>query len=247
MLSAFLKSRERFRKSFNRRVAFCGTEDAGNRSEMEIRQMKKNVGNSVRSPYKGSGSLTREQFYFYEMRTTARLLLEGLSEKETVEKIVAENLFQYPTERTIKKAATVCIQRLKALKDDDLVKAIAERDSYTAKQICLYAMMKKYRIIWDFMITIIGMKYRQQDMTFKRQDINVFFMQLQEQDDTVASWSESTIKKIGSVFSRILIENEYISSGRSKVLQPVLITSVLENAIRAAGQEIALPAFNCLG
>ena len=160
------------------------------------------------------GSLTREQFYFYEMRTTARLLLEGLSENETVAKNVAENLFQNSTERTIKKAATVCTQRLNALKDDDLVKAIAERESYTAKQICLYAMMKKYRIIWAFMITIIGMKYRQQDMTFKRQDINVFFTQLQEQDDTVASWSESMIKKNESVFSKILIENEYISIDR---------------------------------
>ena len=28
------------------------------------------------SPYKGSGQLTREQFLFYEMRTTAKLMAE---------------------------------------------------------------------------------------------------------------------------------------------------------------------------
>ncbi|MCI6995410.1 MAG: DUF1819 family protein [Eubacterium sp.] len=28
----------------------------------------------LNSPYKGSGSLTREQFLFYEMRTTAKLM-----------------------------------------------------------------------------------------------------------------------------------------------------------------------------
>lgn len=28
------------------------------------------------SPYKGSGQLTREQFLFYEMRTTAKLMVE---------------------------------------------------------------------------------------------------------------------------------------------------------------------------
>ncbi len=200
----------------------------------------------IDSPYKGSGSLTREQFYFYEMRTTAKLMISGLSDHQIIEKIIKENLFQYPTERTIKKASLVCVNRLHALEDEQLVEAVAENDSVTAKQICLFAMMKQYRIIWDFMITVIGAKYRQQDFTYNRRDINVFFMQLQEQDDTVASWSDATIKKIGSVISRILIENEYISDGKAIVLNPVLINRVLENSIRMKGQEVVLPAFNCL-
>ena len=44
------------------------------------------------SPY--SGVLTREQFLFYETRTTAKLLGEGLSPTEIQEKIVQENIFQ---------------------------------------------------------------------------------------------------------------------------------------------------------
>lgn len=197
------------------------------------------------SPYKGSGSLTREQFYFYEMRTTARLICEGMNDKEISEKIVSENLFQYPTERTINRAVTSCLKRLHALGDELLVRVIAELDSGTAKQICLYAMMKQYRIIWDFMITVVGMKYRQQDFSFNRRDINVFFLQLQEQDDTVAEWSESTVKRIESVISRILVENEYIDNNRATLLNPVLISSTLENAIRENGDIAALPAFNC--
>ena len=39
------------------------------------------------SPYKGSGQITREQFLFYEMRTTAKLLQEGLTEKEVIDRI----------------------------------------------------------------------------------------------------------------------------------------------------------------
>ena len=66
------------------------------------------------SPYKGSGQLTREQFLFYEMRTTAGLLTEELTDEEIIEKIVSENLFQFPTERTIKRIAGACIQRLHA-------------------------------------------------------------------------------------------------------------------------------------
>lgn len=198
------------------------------------------------SPYKGSGNLTREQFLFYEMRTTARLMITGINDAQIIERIIADNLFQYPTEKSIKKMASVCVKRLHLLEDQSLIAAIADMDSYTAKQICVYAMMKQYRIVWDFMITVIGMKYRQQDYTFSRRDINIFFMRLQEQDDTVASWSEDTVKKIESVISRILIENEYIDNGRAKTLNTVLISGVLENAIRESGQEIVLPAFNCL-
>ena len=198
------------------------------------------------SPYKGSGNLTREQFLFYEMRTTAKLMKTGIDDAQIIERIIADNLFQYPTEKSIKKMASVCVKRLHLLEDQSLIAAIADMDSYTAKQICLYAMMKQYRIVWDFMITVIGMKYRQQDYTFSRRDINIFFMRLQEQDDTVASWSEDTVKKIESVISRILIENEYIDNGRAKTLNTVLISGVLENAIRESGQEIVLPVFNCL-
>lgn len=198
------------------------------------------------SPYKGSGQITREQFLFYEMRTTAKLVSSGLSDKETIQQIVDENLFQYPTEKSVLQIARGCVDRLNCLQSAELVQSIAESDYITAKQICLYAMMRKYRVIWDFMITVIGNKYKQQDYSFSRSDMNMFFLRLQEQDETVASWSESTIKKIESVLSRLLIENEYIDDSKSTKLNPVLISSILENAIRYNGDYLALPAFNCL-
>ena len=46
------------------------------------------------SPY--TGVITREQFLFYEMRTTARLAEEGLTDTEIADRICNENLFQYP-------------------------------------------------------------------------------------------------------------------------------------------------------
>ena len=78
------------------------------------------------SPYKGSGSLTREQFLFYETRVVARLMVDKqLDDKEIVEKIVADNLFQFPTERTVKNIAKVCIKRLHCLEDESLINTIA--------------------------------------------------------------------------------------------------------------------------
>ncbi len=201
--------------------------------------------NQNTSSYKGSGQITREQFLFYEMRTTAKLLNSGLSEEKVVTQIVEENLFQYPTERSIVQIARACLKRMKAMDDMDLVTAIAVRPADVAKQICLYAMMKQSRLIWDFMLTVIGEKYRLKDSSFGQIDLNIYFMRLQEQDDTVASWSESTIKKLKQVIARILVENEYLDDIHADFLNPVYLHPILENAIRSHGDQMILPAFNC--
>ena len=204
------------------------------------------MSNSIESPYKGSGQLTREQFLFYEMRTTARLLVEGLSDQEAKARIIKENLFQYPTEKSVEQMARVCIRRLKGLQSESLISAMAKKDSITAKQICLYAMMKDYILIRDFMITVIGGKYSQQDLSYGRRDITAYLLQLQEQDDYVASWAESTVKKIVSVITKLLVENEYIDNWKADRLNPVLLSSLVEDAIRENGDDFMLPAFNCL-
>ena len=183
------------------------------------------------SPY--SAVITREHFLFYEMRTTAKLLSEGYSEEETASKIVEDNLFQYPTEKTVRRMALSCIRRLKAMEDASLITAIANQPSDVAKQVCLYAMMKQYR-------------FESFDMSYSKSDLNVFMMRLQEQDDWVATWSENTITKVKQVLARVLIENEYIDSPTADHLNPVLISPILENAIRASNDTKALIAFNCL-
>jgi hypothetical protein len=195
------------------------------------------------SPY--NAAITREQFLFYEVRTTAKLVCEGLSEEEVAERIVSENLFQYPTEKSVKKMALACLRRLDALQDESLVRAIAEQPSDVSKQICLYAMMKQYRLVWDFMITVVGQKYRNLDTSFSKIDLNTYIMRLQEQDDWVATWSDSTVTKVKQVLAKILVENEYLDSLTADHLNPVLVSSVLENGIRSNNDDIALAAFNC--
>ena len=197
------------------------------------------------SPYKGSGQITREKFLFYEMRTAARLMEEGFSDSDVEERIVKDNLFQYPTEKSIRQMTKTCIRRLHGLQDESLIAAIAAMPENVAKQICLYAMMKQYRLVWDFMITVIGEKYRMQNFSFSQMDVNVFFMQLQEQDDYVAGWSENTIKKIRQVLIRVLAENEYLDDIKADHINPVWPSPVLENAIRSNNDDRALAAFNC--
>ena len=199
----------------------------------------------MNSTYPYIASLTREPFLFYEMRTTAKLLTSGLSDEEAVAQITADNLFQYPTEKSIARMAKACIKRLQAMEDADLIHVIATQPTEIAKQICLYAMMKQSRLVWEFMLTVIGEKYRLRDSSFGRIDLNTYFIRLQEQDDTVASWSEGTITKLKQVLAKILVETEYLDDVRADHLNPVYLHPILENAIRSHGDLAVLPAFNC--
>ena len=192
-----------------------------------------------------NGGLTREQFLFYEIRTVASLLTQGLSRKEILSTVLADNLFQFPTERMVSSILTTCFKRIDALDSETLIFALANAPADVAKQINLYAMMKYNRIVWDFMTTVIAEKYRTQEFEFSKKDLNLFFFQLQEQNDAIASWSDSTISKIKQVLTKTLVECEYLDSPKATKLNMISIAPELEDELRANNDVAALAAFNC--
>ena len=191
-----------------------------------------------------NGGLTAEQFLFYEMRIVAKMYEQGKPIDDIVHTVKSDNLFQYPTERKISKLARACYRRLVSLGNDNLTREIANAPVEVAKQINLYAMMRYNRLVREFMINLVGEKYRLQDFSFTRKDTNVFFSRLQEQNDDVAKWSEQTITKLKQVLTKCLIETEMLDSVRDTTLNPILICEELEHGIRANNDLSALAAFN---
>lgn len=198
---------------------------------------------TVPIPYKAS--LTREPFLFHELVLTAQLYADGKTSDEIVREIVTQNLFQYPTEKSIQRMAKTCIQRLDRLNDMQIVKLLATGSSTVARQVALYAFMKESRLVHDVMISVIGEKYSCGEISFGKIDINTFFLQLQEQDPGVASWSVSTIEKIKQVILKTLVECEYLDTSKSNRLNYVILSPVLERFIRERQELDILPAFNC--
>lgn len=192
-----------------------------------------------------NGSLTREQFLFYEMRTTASLLTQGLTHEEILIEIKENNLFQFPTERMIKSITDACFKRINALESETLVDYLANAPINVAKQVNLYAMMKYNRVVWDFMTLVIGEKFRTQELSFSRKDLNVFFFILREENETVSSWSDATVNKIKQVLTKSLVECDYLDNIKFTQLNPVSIAPELEDEIRFNNDISALPAFNC--
>jgi len=197
----------------------------------------------ITRPY--NGTLTAEQFLFYEIRIVAKQFLEHKPIEEVIASVKRDHLFQYPTERTVSRVARACFKRLVALDNEKLVYEVANAPIEVAKQINLYAMMRYNRLVREFMEGLIGEKYRQQDFSYTKKDINVFFSRLQEQNDDVASWSEQTIIKIKQVLTKCLIETEMIDSGKDTTLNPIFISEELEIGIRENKDLTALAAFNC--
>lgn len=192
-----------------------------------------------------NGGLTREQFLFYEIRIVAKLVRDGESREDILLKLKEENLFQFPTERMISSIANACFKRIDALDSDALVEELANGSMDVAKQINLYAMMRYNRVVWDFMVTVIGEKFRTQDFDFGQSDLNLFFMRLQEQNDDVASWSEATINKIKQVLRKSLVECGFLDSPKANRLNAVYLFEELAAEIRANEDYDALTAFNC--
>jgi hypothetical protein len=106
-------------------------------------------------------------------------------------------------------------------------------------------MMRYNRLVREFMEGLIGEKYRQQDFSFTKKDINVFFSRLQEQNDDVAAWSDQTIAKLKQVLTKCLVETQILDSVKDTTLNPILISAELEAGIRENNDLSALPAFNC--
>lgn len=197
------------------------------------------------------GSLTREQWLLTEIRIIARLRLEGLGDAEILGQNLNNNYFQYPTEREIRSITRACLLRLDNLSDNaelklELTRSLANGTITQTSQINLYAIMRTYRLAWEFMVGVVGHKYRTFDMRLAKHEISAFLEGLRAQSDVVATWSDSTLNKIRQVLTRCLVGAGYLTSPRSDELRPVLLDLDLERALRENGDAAALPAFNCL-
>lgn len=194
----------------------------------------------IHTPYR---TITREQFLFHEMRIVAKLLLEEKSDSEIIGEVVTNNLFQYPTEKSLNNITKVCLARFHQTESKELVDIVANGSSDAAKQACLFLMMNYYRIVWEFMIGVIGEKYRTQDLSFTKMDLNSFFTRLQEQNEVVAFWSDATINKCKQILKKILIENGYLDNQKSEVLNNILLDLSVKEAIENINKKDALIAF----
>lgn len=205
------------------------------------------------APIQYRGGITREQWLMTEMRTVACLMLDEriTEEKQIVEHVVANNSFQYPTERSLGSIARACTRRLNGLSEDAstrqrLQDLIAHGLPDQAAQANLYAMIRDNRILWDFAATVLAAKTRTCDAHLTRSEISTFLESLRTQDEHIATWSDATLNKIRIVITRCLAQCRRYDR-KTQTLLPLSIDPVLEAAITTNGDKAILPAFGFEG
>lgn len=190
------------------------------------------------------GSLTREQFLYYENRIVAKLILQGKNYNEILKEVTDENSFQYPSLVSYKLITKACYKRLTFTGDMRLVELVANANSSTSKLALLYCMMCQNLLVKDFMIDVIGEKFNSGCLDFDKTDVNHFFVQLVSRIDVVATWSDATINRIKSVLIKCLAETGYLTTIKSTVLNPISADEELIELIRDRGDYEFLQAFN---
>jgi len=196
------------------------------------------------TPQEYKATITREKFLYFETRVIAKYKMNGYSDEEIIRLAVDDNLLQMPTEKSSKLLAAGCLRKLNC-NNPALTDVIANAPTDIAKQANLYAMMNYNRLVWDFMILVIGRKYQEYDLSFGKKDVNNFFNMLREQNPQVAEWSESTIQRIRNILIKMLVDTGYLDDANSECLNRVFLFDEIKDIIIANADEIVLPAFNC--
>lgn len=170
---------------------------------------------------------TGDQFLFFELKEVLKLKKEGLDDKSIRKRVKSDNLFQYTSASSVARVLPPVIKRANIL-DKQLINMVLEEDSQTGKLINLYAMMKINRLFFEFMNEVVKEKYKYGQLYIEKKDINEFFDRKIEQSDEVASWSESSIKKMKQVTMKSLYECGMVENIRTGDMRRVNISQRLK-------------------
>ena len=182
-----------------------------------------------------STSLTGAGFRFFEFKLVVSLIEEGLTDDEIRKKVFEENLFQQKASSTTRSFPYI-LKRARTL-DDQLRNYVLEESNQMAKQINFYAIMKTDLLFYEFMDEVIKNKLQNSDLIYERKDINIFFNEKADENEKLANWSESTLKRLKSSYNRLLLEMGYLIKLSSTDLIPVQMDGLLRDCLIKIGNK----------
>lgn len=183
-----------------------------------------------------SGKLTGESFLLYELKIVAKLKKEGYTDKEIRKRVLEENLFQYKFTSSISRRLTPLIQRINLL-DEKLIDRLIEDPLGDGIVINLYSIMKNDRLFFEFMNEVMREKLKSNNEVLEKKDINIFIETKIEQNEGIASWSDSTVNKIKQVIKKILMEAKVIEDNKNGVVKKIIMSDWIKNYFIKLGEE----------
>lgn len=183
-----------------------------------------------------SGKLTGESFLLYELKIVAKLKKEGYTDKEIRKMILEENLFQYKFTSSISRRLTPLMQRINLL-DEKLIDRLIEDPLGDGIVINLYSIMKNDRLFFEFMNEVMKEKLKSNNEVLEKKDINIFIETKIEQNEDIASWSDSTVNKIKQVIKKILMEAKVVENNKTGTVKKIIMSDWMKNYLIELGEE----------
>lgn len=171
---------------------------------------------------KYSSGLNGASFLMFELKQVINLKIQGFTPKEIRQKVVEENIFQFENKGRINRSLPSIMRRANAI-DMDLAIMMNEATIETSKIINLYAIMKTDLLFFEFMEKVISEKFRSNNYFLEKKDVNLFFEEKAEQNETVASWSNSNLEKLKRSYMQVLYESGILQDRKGTQINRIYI------------------------
>ena len=157
-----------------------------------------------------SAGLISQSFWFIEMKKLIKLIDDGKSEQE------------------IKK---LCIEE-----NQPLIELFVNSDLATQKLINLVAILKGDRLFFEFLFEV----YREKSIlgvpNLENADVNIFFKNKEIQSDDVATWTDSTKKKLCATYLNFMVDANLLTViDKQKTITPPILDIALQRYLEATG------------
>lgn len=189
-----------------------------------------------------SAGLVSQSFWFVEMKKFITLINDEKSEEEIKKICIEENLFGAAKEYRAKRIYGYIRNRAKKL-DKTLIDIFCTSDLATQKVINLIAIIKSDRLFFEFMFEVYREKIILGIPIIEDSDVNIFFRNKEIQVEDIALWTDTTKRKLRSVYFNYLTEaNLLTAADRKKVITPPILDTALERYLNTCGDSAVIKA-----
>ena len=170
-----------------------------------------------------SASAVKVSFWFAEFRKVMQMLDRGYSMSEIRELNLRENIFSASTPLRAKQIFQTVSGRVLAL-DANICVLFLSSDLATQKLIALVAAMAYDELFFDFVYEVVREKMIMGNDQLTDSDIRVFFKEKQEQDESVARWTDATFVRLAKCYKTMLYEAGIINKdvGARIIIPPIV-------------------------
>lgn len=189
-----------------------------------------------------SAGLMSQSFWSIELKKVIKLISDGKSEDEIKKMCIEENLFGAAKEYRAKRMYGYIWNRVKKL-DKTLMELFINSDLATQKIINLVAIIRSDRLFFEFVFEVYREKNIIGTQVIEDADANIFFKNKEIQSEDIATWKDTTKRKLRQVYFNYLIDANLLTVvDKKKTITPPILDIALERYLEACGDSAIIKA-----